>query len=216
MLIVGAKGFAKEILQIFHHLNKLENIAFYDDFSKNVGEFVFDKFVILKNKEQVKTFFLNNTCQFTIGIGNPLLRYKLYQKFSSINGIFVSTISPRAIIGSYEVTIGDGSNILDNVIISNSTVIGKGCILYYTVTVTHDCIVGDFVELSPGVTLLGRSKVGDFCQIGANSTILPDVEIGKNVIIGAGSVVTKDIPDNCKVVGVPARIIKENLPFHFE
>ncbi|WP_348636746.1 hypothetical protein [Flavobacterium anhuiense] len=37
---------------------------------------------------------------------------------------------------------------------------------------------------------------------------MPKVKIGKNVIVGAGSVVTKDIPDNCLVVGVPARIIK--------
>nr|WP_250349320.1 DapH/DapD/GlmU-related protein [Flavobacterium anhuiense] len=50
--------------------------------------------------------------------------------------------------------------------------------------------------------------MGEFSQIGANSTILPKVKIGKNVIVGAGSVVTKDIPDNCLVVGVPARIIK--------
>jgi hypothetical protein len=31
MLIIGAKGFAKEVLEIFHQQNKLQNIAFYDD-----------------------------------------------------------------------------------------------------------------------------------------------------------------------------------------
>ena len=42
--------------------------------------------------------------------------------------------------------------------------------------------------------------------IGSNVTLLP-VTIGKNAKVGAGAVVTKDIPDNCIVVGNPARII---------
>ena len=45
--------------------------------------------------------------------------------------------------------------------------------------------------------------------IGARVNILPGVTIGENAIIGTGSVVTKDVPDNCVVVGVPAKIVKE-------
>lgn len=50
--------------------------------------------------------------------------------------------------------------------------------------------------------------IGDNVSIGANVSIIGDVKIGNNVIIGAGSVVVKDVPDNCVVVGNPARIIK--------
>lgn len=45
--------------------------------------------------------------------------------------------------------------------------------------------------------------------IGARVNILPGVTIGENAIVGTGSVVTKDVPDNCIVVGVPAKIVKE-------
>ena len=45
--------------------------------------------------------------------------------------------------------------------------------------------------------------------IGARVNILPGVTIGENAIIGTGSVVTHDVPDNCVVVGVPAKIVKE-------
>lgn len=38
--------------------------------------------------------------------------------------------------------------------------------------------------------------------------IIPGVKIGNNVVVGAGAVVTKDVPDNCVVVGNPARILK--------
>ena len=209
MLIVGAKGFAKEVLEIFQQLGDTKDIAFYDDVNHDIGDYLFDVFPILKEEKAVEEFFLKNGNQFTIGIGNPALRYKLFKKFSQLGGNYVSTISPLAQLGSYDVIIGEGTNILVNSVFSNSVILGKGCIVYYNVLITHDCIVGDFVELSPGVTLLGHVQVGAFTQIGANSTILPKVKIGKNVIVGAGSIVTKDVPDNCLVFGSPARIVKE-------
>jgi len=32
MLIFGAKGFAKEVLEIVHQSKQLDNLVFYDDF----------------------------------------------------------------------------------------------------------------------------------------------------------------------------------------
>ena len=40
------------------------------------------------------------------------------------------------------------------------------------------------------------------------------VTIANNVVVGAGSVVTKSIPDNCVVVGNPARVIKDLDEYH--
>ena len=50
--------------------------------------------------------------------------------------------------------------------------------------------------------------IGDNVSIGANVNIIGNITIGNNVEIGAGSVVVNDIPDNCVVVGNPARIIR--------
>lgn len=49
--------------------------------------------------------------------------------------------------------------------------------------------------------------IGDNVLIGAGAKIIGHVRVGNNVKIGANAVVTKDIPDNCTVVGNPARII---------
>lgn len=50
----------------------------------------------------------------------------------------------------------------------------------------------------------------DNVKVGANAVIIGDIHIGNNVHIGAGAVVTKSVPDNCVVVGNPARIVKKN------
>ena len=210
MLVIGAKGFAKEVLEVLHRNNQLENLAFYDDVNQEINGFLYSKFPILKNMEQVQSYFLKHGPNFTIAFGKPVLRKKIYEKFVALGGVYCSTISPRMNGGTYDITIGAGCNILSNATLSNSVVLGIGCIVYYNVMITHDCIVGDFVELSPGATLLGNVEVGDYCHIGSNATILPYVKIGKNVVVGAGAVVTKDLPDNCVAVGVPAKIIKQN------
>lgn len=214
MLILGAKGFAKEVLEVFHQLTKLENIAFYDDVNENIGDNLYGLFPILKNESEVKYFFSEYGNDFTIGIGNPELRFILAKKFISLGGNLVSIISNKAIIGSYDVKIENGCNVLDHAIFSNSVRVGRGCIVYYNVTITHDCEIGNYVELSPGVTLLGSCKIGSFSQIGAHAIILPKIKIGNNVKIGAGSVVTNDIPDNCVAVGVPAKVIKNLEPLN--
>lgn len=215
MLIVGAKGFAKEVLEVVRQLDELADLVFYDDINDDVQRTLFGKFPILKTTEEVIDYFQTVDNRFTIGIGNPRLRKKMYNKFIALGGFFTSTISPEASIGSYQIEIGPGTNILSGVVISNSSIIGKGCIIYYNSIITHDCTVRDFVEISPSVNLLGRSTVGGYSQIGSNATILPDLVIGENVIIGAGSVVTKDVPDNCIAVGTPARVVKKVPPLIF-
>lgn len=209
MLIVGAKGFAKEVLEVLWQFSKSQEIAFFDDLSQDLPDQLFNRFKILKSTEEVKSYF--DTCgpQFTIGIGNPQLRFKLYTKLLDIGGVFTSTISPHAHIGHFNVRIEQGCNIMTGTILTNDIHIEKGCLINLNCTIGHDSFIDQFVELSPGVAVSGNCKIGAFTSIGTNATILPMVSIGQNVIVGAGAVVTKDIPDNCLALGIPAKVIKE-------
>lgn len=208
MLIIGAGGLAKEILEIVNMENHGESIAFFDDVNPYNPPLLYEKHPILRSIQEVESHFKTNSKNYIIGIGEPELRKMLIQKIDNCGGVLTSIVSSKANIGSHGVEIGNGANIFPNVNISNNVRIGLAALIYYNVVITHDCQIGDFVELSPGATLLGHVKVGDHTKIGANATVLPKLTVGKNVTIGAGAVVTKSLPDNCTAIGVPARIIE--------
>jgi acetyltransferase-like isoleucine patch superfamily enzyme len=41
--------------------------------------------------------------------------------------------------------------------------------------------------------------------------IMDHLNIGAHSVIAAGAVVTSDVPDHVQVMGIPARIVKENI-----
>ena len=208
MLIVGAKGFAKELLQVLLDNDQAGNVVLYDDVTNDLPTIMFGNFPVLTNEEQARDYFANIDNRFCLGLGNPILREKMAAKFNNWGGILTSTISKSATISNLDVRIGVGSNIMPTALISPSVEIGEGSLIYFRAIITHDCILGKFVEISPSVTVLGRVTIGDYTQIGGGAIILPDVNIGHNVIVGAGAVVTKDVPDKAVVAGVPAKIVR--------
>ncbi|MXV39007.1 hexapeptide transferase [Flavobacteriaceae bacterium Ap0902] len=206
MIIIGAGGLAKEVFQIISESLVNKEIYFYDDWNMNKN-FLYDHYPIIHDDNSL--YQLLQTHEYTIAIGGVLNRVNFHKKLSALNGKIASTISSRAYIGSKNVSIGGGSNIFANVMISNDVKIGTACLIYYNAVITHDVIIGDFVELSPNCTLLGNSEIGNFTHIGSNAVILPKIKVGNNCIIGAGAVVTKNVPDNTIVAGVPAKKLKE-------
>jgi sugar O-acyltransferase (sialic acid O-acetyltransferase NeuD family) len=204
MLIVGAKGFAKEVLEILHQNGEVDNLCFYDDINLDDVDILYNVFPVIRRLADAEQYFKEIDSYFTLGIGNPKLRFKLFQKFTDIGGRLASTISKNAEIGHYGIRIDEGCNILAGVKISNDVMIGEGTIIYYNSIITHDVVIGKFCEISPDVKLLGGSEIGDFVQIGAGVIIFPDVTVGSHSIIAAGSVVRNNVPENVMVAGVPA------------
>ncbi|WP_250434157.1 NeuD/PglB/VioB family sugar acetyltransferase [Hanstruepera flava] len=214
MLIIGAKGLAKEVLELVYQDENglIDNLVFYDDVNLKGPDKLYDKYPILKSKEAAQRYFKMVDNRFALGIGNPYLRQKLSLVFEELGGVLTSIVSAKAGIGQHGISIGSGSNVFEQTIVSNDVTIGKGVLVYYNTLITHDVRVGDYVELSPGAVLLGRCVIGDFTHIGSGATILQDVTVGKGVVVAAGAVVTKDVPDYCMVAGVPAVVKKILTP----
>ena len=211
MIIIGAKGLAKELLEILYQKNETDNLYFYDDISNDAPDKLYDQFPILKNIEEVIQLFKVDN-RFIVGLGNPVLRKQMFEKFKLVGGVMVSAISPLANIGHYGTSIGAGSIVMAGSFISNDVRLGIGCLVNPNCTISHDTVIGDFVDISPGVQITGNCVVGDYASIGTNATILPKIQVGERAIVGAGAVVTQHVPDGVTVVGVPAKEVYKNEP----
>ncbi|TPE53099.1 serine acetyltransferase [Amaricoccus solimangrovi] len=102
-----------------------------------------------------------------------------------------------------QVTLGEGFHIVHaegSLSIHPDAVIGKRLGVMHNVTIGTN--MGE-----------GAPVIGDDVFIGVNSTVLGAIRIGDRVRIAANTAVTTDVPDDCVVVGSPARIYPRLTPF---
>ncbi len=102
--------------------------------------------------------------------------------------------------------IGCGSTI-DRGSMSN-TIIGKNTFLDNQIHIAHNVKIGDNCIIAGQVGFAGSSTLGNHVMIGGQAGISGHLKIGNNVQIGGGSGVIKNVSDNTKVMGYPAKNLK--------
>jgi len=211
MVIIGAKGLAKEILTAltWNDFNK-ENYFFFDNVNKDTPDKLFGRFLVIKSWEELAIYFKENGSEFILGVGGSKTRHDLAYKVSDLGGTLHSFISKQALLGEYGNVLGEGTCILSNAIITCDVTIGKGTLINKAAIISHDAQIGEYCEISPGARIMGRTKIGNYTEVGTGAIVLPDITLGDNCKIGAGAVVTRNYPENSIVAGVPVKLIKMN------
>lgn len=206
MVILGAGGQAKEVLDVLLQLNYTEPILFFDNVTSD-EDFpeIFKKYPRLKTVEALREWFTLNNNSYILGIGELKPRQILRTLGNHNLGKETSLIAQNADVSNLNTKIGDGTVIMKLAFISADTQIGKGVLINARANVHHDVTIGDYCEIAPSAIILGKVKIGESTLIGSGAIILPKVTIGDHCVIGAGAVVTKNVPDNTTVKGNPAK-----------
>lgn len=201
LMIIGASGHGKVVLDIALSMGKWDRIEFLDDYNLNKQHMGFD--IVGKTTESInyKTDF-----EFIVAIGNNDARKKIQEKLINESFSVATMIHPSSIIGA-RVEIGVGTVVMPGVIINSSCKLGKGCIVNTSSSLDHDDFIEDYVHISPGVHLAGNVKIGCKSWICIGASVINNINICSGCIIGAGAVVINDIIEEGIYVGVPAKKI---------
>jgi serine O-acetyltransferase len=94
------------------------------------------------------------------------------------------------------------------VFISPDAEIGPGLLIHTPFgIVVGPTKIGANCTIQSGVVITAATKsIGDNVYFGPGAKVIGDAKIGNNVVIVANSVILTDVPDNCTIMGVPARI----------
>ncbi len=210
--IFGASGFGREIADICIALG-YEKIVFLDR-----AEILEKSSASLHNYE----VFEEDICRklsdegyvFVIGIGDGVIRRRIYEKFPYLN--YVNIVHPDSSFGSGQLEIlsaRKGNIVCAGSRFSNNIICGDFGVFNYNSTVGHDCIIGDYVTVLPGANVSGNVQLSDHCVVGSNATILPGdsidakMVIGSNATVAAGMLITKDVPPNVTAIYQPTKLI---------
>jgi sugar O-acyltransferase (sialic acid O-acetyltransferase NeuD family) len=201
MILIGYSGHGFVACSILKTAGSIV-IAYCDNEEKKYNPFQL-QYLGNEDSELAKQAFEKNA--IFIGIGNNVIRQKVFEKlhndcFQIANAIHPSSIiCTSANIANKGVMLGARSTIQPLAKIGNGVICNTGCII------EHECVVEAFSHIGPGAILCGNVHVGEGSFIGAGAVVRQGITIGKNCIVGAGAVVVNDIPDFSKVVGIPAR-----------
>ena len=210
-IIIGARadGHAKVVLHILLASKQVEVIGFIDDNASKKGELICNLPVLGQMKDIPQLKKERDISCGIVAIGHNAQRRELAEQLKKYDIQLINAIHPSVIMDS-DVTIGTGNYFGQGVIIVTGTRVGNCVNIHTGTTIDHDNVIADGVNIGPGTHTAGRVKIGEDSFLGTGCSIIPDINIGKNSIAGAGTVIIRDVADGIKIVGNPARIIKND------
>ena len=206
IIVIGGGGHAKGLISVIKKSLDFELTGYVD--LNDQGEILGVQF--LGNDSKLNEIFFKGVINAAIGIGQINVtqkRFNVVKNMKNIGFTFPSIVSKDAIVNE-DVSIEEGSQVFDGVVINSGSRIGKFSIINTRSTIEHDCKIGNFCHIATNAVLSGGVEVGDFSMIGSNAVVVQYKKITSSCMIGSGAVVSKDILEEGIYVGNPARKIK--------
>ena len=206
--IYGAGGLGREVFELAKTINEnkktWDGFLFIDD-GTTASEV--NGLKVLKY-EEAKTAY-GPALEVTVGIGEPLVRKKLFGKLKK-DGIHMPALIHPNVRMAETTTVGNGVTVQSGCFISCNITIEDYVYLQSMCNIGHDTILYEGCMVSTFCNIAGSVKIGRFTYVGMSAAIKENVTVGDNSIIGMGSIVYKDIPDGMTVLGNPARPVVRN------
>lgn len=201
ILIVGAGGFGREVLQWTRD-------AWPEQASKISGFLSADpaRPVPLPIVGDPAIFEPEDGDALLLAIGIPHTRRLVADSLRAKGGRFLTLVHPTALVHA-TAHLGAGSILCPYSIVSDSARLGECVLLNYHSSLAHDASAGDYAVLSPYATLAGGAAIAEEAFLGLHASVGPGKRVGARSKVSANSTALVDVPKDAIVFGVPGRVV---------
>jgi acetyltransferase EpsM len=206
LLILGTHSFSEEVADLASDIEGFEVSGFVENWDRNRCEMQINGLPVYWIDEIGP---MASTHKAICAISTTR-RSCFTDQAAQIGISFTTLIHPSARVSS-TTTLGPGSIVSAGAVIAAHTTIGNHVIINRGALIGHHTVLGDHVTLGPGANICGSCRIGDATYIGVGAVVIDHVSIGPHSIVGAGAVVIADFADHVQVLGIPAKIVKENI-----
>lgn len=208
LIIYGAGGMAREVAELVNDINMVSPCwiirGFIDDFQGTCPEQLQGSSVI-GTWEALKE--APEGTYVVIAIGDPDAKGKIYNRLCSLKNIrFPVLIHPSARI-SRDCSIGEGSVIGIDCIVSTGVHIGRHVFLNMCTVVGHDAQIDDFCSCLVNCVIAGSVHIMEGTLVGSGSIIMEKKTVGKKCRLSMGSIINFDVEDHHTVLAPPSKSI---------
>ena len=203
LLIVGAGGFGREVLQWAKAMNIQSEIwgpiNFLDDNLQALDQYH------LPNRIEgtISEYTPQPGEYFVCAISDPLRKLDVCRLLSDKGAKFANIIHPTAVIAD-DCSLGEGVIICPHAALSTNVKIGDHVAINTNTCVGHDSIVGNGCSINGLCTIMGNVILEEGVFTGCGAHLLPKVRVGRKAKIGAGSIVIRNVKPCTSVFGNPA------------
>lgn len=202
LLIVGAGGFGREILQYALDaglVTSVDEVGFLDDSMSALKSIA----GVARPEGPVLDHVVRERAHYLIAIGEPRIRADIATRLMGAQ--FATLIHPRAYVAPTAV-INPGCLITPGAVVGPGARLATGVVVNVMASIGHDAEIGPQTVFSPYATCNGGARLGATVFLGTRATILPSVEVGEGAKVAAGAVVYRHVPAGAFVHGDPARV----------
>lgn len=209
VVIVGAGGFGREVLEIFKDHNRISktwNILGFIDENEGLHGKIVNACPVLGGLDWLRRHN-SDDLGCVCAIGTCETRKRVVERLYRIGVNFYNAVHPSVIMSEFvklgqDVIICAGSILTVNIRIGDHVHIDANC------TVAHDAVLESYCRVGPGARINGENHLGEGVYVGTGATLIQRISVGSWATIGAGAAVIEDVPGNVVAVGVPAKVVE--------